>query len=150
MQNGLAVVVRVAMPGDKAHIFALLKACAGEIPVDLDGDAAETRFGKIIDDCCQNGASFVAEADERIVGFLLANSFAQPEERRLEHGCVASKYRCRGIFPRMLDEAKAISVRLVATVNDANKSGMADRLKDFGFRERGRTVSDNGCEFGWP
>jgi hypothetical protein len=82
-------------------------------------------LGDFIDCCCQNGASFVAVADERTVGFLLTKSSGQPEERKLEYGCVASDYRCRGIFPSMVDEAKVISVRLDAIVKDANKSGMA-------------------------
>jgi hypothetical protein len=143
--------VRVAMPGDKAHIFALLKACAGEIPVDLDGAGVEGPFRDIIDGCCQNGASFVAEADERIVGFLLTTPNGQPEEREriLEYGCVASGYRGRRIFPLMLDEAKATSLRLVATVNDSNKCDMADRLvRDYGFKELGRS-RDKGRAFGW-
>jgi hypothetical protein len=33
-------------------------------------------------------------------------------------------------------------------VKDANKSGMADRLKALGFKERGRTF-DNGRAFVW-
>jgi hypothetical protein len=143
-------MVRVAKPGDKADIFELLKACAGEIPVDLDGDGAEGPFRDIIDCCCQNGASFVAVVDERIVGFLLTNSSGfQPEERKIEYGCVASKYRGRRIFHLMLDEAKAISVRLDATVKDANKSGLAGRLvNNYGFKECGPTP-DKGRLFRW-
>jgi hypothetical protein len=149
MQNGPAIGVRVASSGDKADIFALLKDCAKEIPVALDGDEAEGRFGDIIECCCQNGASFVAMADERFVGFLLTNSSGfRSGERKIEYGGVASDYRCRGIFPRMLDKAKAISVRLDAVVNDANKCGMADRLIKVGFRELSRTL-DNGRAFRW-
>jgi hypothetical protein len=148
MQNGTAIV-RVAEPGDKAGIFALLKACADEIPVGLDGDEGVGRFAELIDRWCQNGPSFVAVADERIVRFRLTSPSLQPDERKLEYGGVASDYRLRGIFPRMLDEAKAISVRLDAIVKDANKSGMADRLKAFGFSDLGVTIIADEHAFRW-
>jgi hypothetical protein len=149
MQNGTDIVVRVSKAGDAAGIFALLKCCADEIPVEIDGYEGDRRFAGLLDCWSQNGSSFVAVVDERIVGFLLTSSLLEEDEKRLEYGAVVSNYRGRGIFPCMLNQAKAISARLDATVKDANKSDMAGRLKKAGFSYMGFSIPADGRNFLW-
>jgi hypothetical protein len=150
MQNETKIVVRVARAGDAADIFALLKRCADEIPVEIDGNEGD-RLAGLVGGWSQNGSSFVAVANKRIVGFLLTSSILEADNnRRFEYGAVASEYRGQGIFPRMLDRAKAISVCLYAAVQDANKSDMADRLKKAGFSDMGfSSPTANGRMFRW-
>ena len=75
MQNNACdALVQIAKTEDIESIFAVMKVCADEIPVRMDGGEREKRLRSSIRHGCLNGRSFVDVCDNQIVGFLLVSS----------------------------------------------------------------------------
>lgn len=150
MQNNACdALVQIAKTEDIESIFAVMKVCADEIPVRMDGGEREKRLRSSIRHGCLNGRSFVDVCDNQIVGFLLVSSGLDKGYFELDYGGVLPEYRGIGLFGRMLGEVKARSGCLDATVKNANKSGMADKLLKLGFIETGLTHAHDERAFRW-
>jgi GNAT superfamily N-acetyltransferase len=142
------IAYREALLGDAADIHALLLKLAPEIPILIDTLAREEALYALIRNCARSGESWVA-LDEAggIVGFVLVEPnklgrhYAEEEVLDLRHAGVAPEHRNRGIFGDLIEKILARMVPVTTTVSQQNRSGMARRLEQLGFRQ---TASPGG------
>lgn len=143
------VLIRIATPDDGEGMFSVLKGCAEEIPVRMDGSEREVRLRKRIRQGCLTGMSYVGAWNNKIVCFLLVSRGLAEGQFELDYGGVLRDYRAMGLFRHMLDEVKGRSDCLDATVKNANRSEMADKLLKLGFFETNFIQSHDERAFRW-
>ncbi|PNG27901.1 hypothetical protein [Methylocella silvestris] len=141
-------LVRVANKNDAEAIFFVLRECAGEVPVRMDGPDGETLIRQLIKEGYNSGHSYVAVYGDQVVGFLLA-PHSNNGWFELNYGAILTPYRGMGLFSDMLNEIKPRVVGLYATVKDMNKSGMSARLLKAGFIETDDRESPDERTFRW-
>jgi len=86
-------------PDDSEGIFAVLKECADEIPVRIDGSERDVRLRKQIRHGCMTGKSYIGVCNSEIVCFLLVSQGFEEGRFELDYGGVWSDYRRIGLFP---------------------------------------------------
>ncbi|GEM_PF-2960610 len=136
------VSYRHAVLDEAVDILAVVKELAGEIPILLDTLEREEALYRTIRNCARSGESWVAvDESARIVGFLLVEQnqtgrfWGEHEILDLRHGGVVETHRRQGIFTELLRRVVDRLVPLNATVNDANRSGVARYLEAIGFHQ---------------
>jgi hypothetical protein len=117
---------RLATTDDASAIFAVLGEVAPEIPVCLDTPERKDLLFNRIQEGIGSGNVWIADRDNQVVGFLLA----EPDREALEltYGGVRTSHRGNDIFPTLVKEMMAKGVPLRATVLHSNKSDMVNRL----------------------
>jgi GNAT superfamily N-acetyltransferase len=138
------IAYRQARVEDAADIHALLLALAPEIPALVDTLEREEALYALIRNCGRSGESWVAvDERERIIGFvlvdpdLLERHYAEYEILELRYAGVAPDHRGQGIFTTLIAKVMARLVPVTAIVPPQNRSHMADRLEQLGFRHVG-------------
>ena len=136
-----AIAYRPAALDDAHDIFPLLIELAPEIPLLADTLEREEALYARLRNCARSGESWVAtDAAGRIVGFLLAEPveasrhYAEHEVLELRYAGVGKNFRHRGVFAEMLRRAIDRMLPMTASVNPANRFGVADYLQRHGFR----------------
>jgi GNAT superfamily N-acetyltransferase len=138
------IAYRQARVEDAADIHALLVRLAPEIPILIDTLEREEALYALIRTCARLGESWVAlDERERIIGFVLVDPdqfgrhYAEHEILDLRYAGVASEHRGQRIFNTLIAKVLARLVPVTATVPPQNRSNMAARLENFGFRPTG-------------
>jgi len=133
---------------DAADILALLLRLAPEIPILVDTLEREEALYALIRNCARSGESWVAcDGAGGIIGFVLVEPnqlgrhYAEEEVLDLRYAGVAPEHRNRGIFGDLIDKVLARMVPVTTTVSRQNRSAMARRLEQLGFRQ---TASPGG------
>jgi hypothetical protein len=100
-----ALKYRVANGEDHTDILAVLEEVAPEIPVSLDTPANQEIIKAIIVQCCASGDSCVAvDADDQIVGFVLAKPDIHDSQAiSLRYIGVSKNSRQCGIFSALME-----------------------------------------------
>ena len=139
-----AIAYRQARIDDAADIHALLLRLAPEIPVLIDTLEREEALYALIRTCARSGESWVATDElDRVVGFVIVDPdqfgrhYAEHEILELRYAGVAPDQRNHGIFANLIAKVLARMVPVTATIPPQNRSNMAARLEDFGFRPTG-------------
>ena len=139
-----AITYRQARVDDAAEIHTLLLNLAPEIPLLVDTLEREEALYALIRACGRSGESWVAfDEGERIVGFvlvdpeLLERHYAEHEILDLRYAGVAPEHRGRGIFTALIAKVLARMVPVTVTVSPQNRSDVAARLEEIGFRQTG-------------
>ena len=139
-----AIAYRQARIDDAADIHALLLRLAPEIPVLIDTLEREEALYALIRTCARSGESWVATDElDRVVGFVIVDPdqfgrhYAEHEILELRYAGVAPDQRNHGIFASLIAKVLARMVPVTATIPPQNRSDMAARLEDFGFRPTG-------------
>jgi ribosomal protein S18 acetylase RimI-like enzyme len=130
-QTSKSVDYRIAIRDDETYILDVLAEVAAEIPAPIDAsDTKDPIRGEIIR-CRESGKSWVAVADGKIVGVVLARKDIHDQQAiTLPYIGVSPDYRGRKIFSTLLDKLKADGAPLTGTVLLSNKSGMADQFTE--------------------
>jgi N-acetylglutamate synthase-like GNAT family acetyltransferase len=129
---------------DAADIHALLLALAPEIPVLITRLEDEERLYALVRNCARSGESWVAcDAAGRIVGFVLVEPaqlrrhYAEGEALELRYAGVAPDCRKQSVFSELVQQVLARMLPVATSVNPQNRSGIAARLEQSGFRQTG-------------
>src|SRR5712691_11532872 len=132
---------RQARLDDAGDIHALLLHLAPEIPVLIDTLEREEALYALIRNCARSGESWVATDEaNRVVGFVLVEPnrldrhYAENEILDLRYVGVAPEHRNHGIFATLIEKVMARKVPVQTTLSQQNRSGMARRLEQLGFR----------------
>jgi GNAT superfamily N-acetyltransferase len=142
------IAYRQAGLDDAADILALLLKLAPEIPVLVEPLEREEALYALIRNCARSGESWLALGEAGgIVGFVLVEPnqlgrhYAEQEVLDLRYAGVAPEHRNQGVFGNLIEKILARMVPVTTSVNRQNRSGMARRLEQLGFRQ---TASPGG------
>ena len=125
---------RPAMTGDAADIHALMLELAGEIPLAVDTLEQEEALYAAVRKILAFGQSWVAAEGERIVGFVLVDS-AEVGRHWGESELLTLRYAGGEGLDALIGKVLERNAPITASVRDANRTGMAERLKRLGFRQ---------------
>lgn len=135
------MIYRQATLADAADILPLLLELAPQIPLLVDTLEREEALYALIRTCARSGESWVTcDAGGRIVGVVLAaraqsgRHYAEREVIDLHYAAVAAGLRDDAILERLIENVLGRMVPVAATVSPQNRTGLAARLEQFGFR----------------
>jgi hypothetical protein len=128
------VAYRPAVIGDAADIHALLLAVAGDIPLAVESLEQEEALYAAVRKMLGVGQSWVAVTGETVVGFVLVDS-AEVGRHWGESELLNLRYAGGERLDELIGKVLERNVSITASVRDANRNGLAERLKKFGFRE---------------
>jgi GNAT superfamily N-acetyltransferase len=127
---------------DAADIHTLLLALAPEIPLLVERLEDEERLYALVRNCARSGESWLAADDtDRIVGFVLVEPaqlrrhYAEGEALEFRYAGVASDCRKQGVFAQLIGKVLERMLPVMTSVNPQNRSGIAARLEQLGFRQ---------------
>lgn len=132
---------RPAVIGDAADIHALLLKIAGDFPVAVETLEQEEALYAAVRKMLAFGQSWLAVAGETIVGFVLVDStevgrhWGESELLNLRY---AGGERLDELIGKILER----NVPVTASVRDANRTGLAERLLRLGFRQAETRVGE--------
>jgi hypothetical protein len=129
-----APTCRPAVIGDAADIHALLLAVAGDIPLAVETLEQEEALYAVVRKMLAVGQSWVAVNDETVIGFVLVDS-AEVGRHWGENELLNLRYAGGERLDELIGKLLERNVPVTASVRDANRGGLAERLKRFGFRE---------------
>ena len=136
--------IREAGLENAAEIHTLLLTLAAEIPLWVERLEDEERLYALVRNCARSGESWVAlDKAGRIIGFVLAEPaqlrrhYAEGEALELHYGGTAPEYRRQGVFAQLLQKVLSRMLPVTASINPQNRSGIAARLEELGFRQIG-------------
>jgi hypothetical protein len=135
------VAYRPAVVGDASDIHALLLKVAADIPLAVETLEQEEALYAAVRKMLAFGQSWVAVDGGAVVGFVLVDSAEVGRhwgENELLNLRYAGGERLDGLIGKVLER----NVPVTASVRDANRTGLAERLKKFGFREAEARVGE--------
>ena len=135
------VSYRPAGISDAADIHALLLKIAGDIPLQVETLEQEEALYAAVRKMLAFGQSWVAANDAALVGFVLVDSAEVGRhwgENELLNLRYAGGERLDGLIGKVLER----NVPVTASVRDANRTGLAERLQRFGFHEAETRVGE--------
>jgi hypothetical protein len=132
---------RPAAIGDAADIHALLLAVAGGIPLAVETLEQEEALYAAVRKMLAVGQSWVAVDRETIVGFVLVDS-AEVGRHWGENELLNLRYAGGEMLDELIGKLLERNVPVTASVRDANRSGLAERFRKFGFRETETRVGE--------
>ena len=129
-----APAYRPAVIGDASDIHMLLLKIAGDIPLAVETLEQEEALYAAVRKILAVGQSWVAVDGAAVVGFVLVDS-AEAGRHWGENELLDLRYaggeRLDGLIGKVVER----DVPITASVRDANRTGLAERLRRFGFRE---------------
>ena len=125
---------RPAVIGDAADIHALLLALARDIPLAAETLEQEEALYAAIRKILAFGQSWVALDGETIVGAVLVDS-AEVGRHWGEAELLTLRYAGGEMLDGLVGKVVERNVPVTASVRDANRTGLAERLLRFGFCE---------------
>jgi len=133
--------VRPAVVADAADIHALLLKLAGEIPLTIETLEQEEALYAAIRKILAFGQSWVAVADEAVTGVALVDS-AEVGRHWGENELLNLRYALGEMLDELIGKVVERNVPITASIRDSNRTGLAERLLRFGFRETETRVGE--------
>jgi ribosomal protein S18 acetylase RimI-like enzyme len=139
---------RPAAIGDAADIHALLLAISSDIPLAVATVEQEEILYAVVRKTLSWGESWVAENDDRVVGFVLVDNiqtgrhWGEQETLDLRYAGVDPAYRDDGIMDVLIGKVLERTALITASVKDADRTGLAARLEQLGFRRSEARVGE--------
>lgn len=147
---------RAASLADLKDIWGLMKQVAGDIPFDLETEAAQESLLTEIMSCCTSGLSPVAlDEDRSVVGALLVRrddfewGFRNSDAIHLSYAAIASSCKDNGVLASLIAKIQEQKVPIFASVKSGNKFALADELVKRGFAHECRAASGWGDLYKW-
>lgn len=126
--------LRLAAIGDSAAIHALMLTMAADIPLTADTLEQEEALYGAVRKVLGFGQSWVALDGERVAGFVLVDS-AEVGRHWGENELLNLRYAGGKPLDALIGKVLERRVPITATVRDANRTALADRLERLGFRK---------------
>ena len=147
---------RAASLADLKDIWGLMKQAAGDIPFDLESEAAQESLLTEIMSCCTSGLSPVALGeDESVIGALLVRrddfewGFRNSDAIHLSYAAIASSYKDKGVLGSLIAKLQEQKVPIFASVKSGDQFGLTDGLTKLGFIHECRAASGWGDLYKW-
>lgn len=135
------VALRPAVIGDAADIHALLLAAAGDIPLAMETLEQEEALYAAIRKILAFGQSWVALDGETVAGIVLVDS-AEVGRHWGENELLNLRYAVGDMLDDLIAKVLERNVPVTASVRDANRTGLVERLRQVGFRETETRVGE--------
>jgi hypothetical protein len=132
---------RPATVADAADIHALLLAIAGDIPLAVETPEQEEALYAAVRKILAFGQSWVAIDGDKIAGFVLVDS-AEVGRHWGENELLNLRYAGGERLDELIGKVLERNVPVTASVRDANRTGLGERLKKFGFHETETRVGE--------
>jgi len=133
--------VRPAVVADAADIHALLLKLAGEIPLTIETLEQEEALYAAIRKILAFGQSWVAVEGEAVIGVALVDS-AEVGRHWGENELLNLRYALGEMLDELIGKVVERNVPITASIRDSNRTGLAERLLRFGFRETETRVGE--------
>jgi hypothetical protein len=150
------VTQRAASLADLKDVWSLVREVAGDIPFELESEAAQESMLTELMKCCTSGLSPVAVGgDKAIVGALLARrddfewGFRDANVIHVAYAAVAPDQREKGVLQSLLAKVQEQKVPVLVSVKSGEKLGLADQLKTLGFAHECTAESGWGDLYKW-
>ena len=130
----MSAALRSALVGDAAEIHALLLAAADDIPLAAETLEKEEALYAAVRKILAFGQSWVALDGETVAGVALVDS-AEVGRHWGENELLNLRYAAGDMVDDLIAKVLERDVPITASVRDANRTGLAERLLRFGFRE---------------
>jgi hypothetical protein len=127
-------VLRPAVIGDAADIHELLLRRAADIPLVFETLEQEEALYAAVRKILAFGQSWVSLDGETIAGTVLVDA-AEVGRHWGENELLNLRYSAGDGLDLLLGKVLERMAPITATVRDANRNGLADRLETLGFRE---------------
>jgi hypothetical protein len=132
---------RPAVIGDAADIHALLLKIADDIPLAVETLEQEEALYAAVRKMLAVGQSWVAMDRETVVGVVLIDS-AEVGRHWGENELLNLRYAGGERLDELIGKVLERNVPVTASVRDANRTGLGERLKKFGFHETETRVGE--------
>ena len=130
-----ALSFRPAQVGDAADIHTLLLGAARDIPLAVETLEQEEALYAALRKMLAFGQSWVAVKDGgAIAGCVIVDS-AEVGRHWGENELLNLRYAAGGMLDELIGRVLERKVPITASVRDANRTGLAERLERLGFRE---------------
>jgi hypothetical protein len=150
------VTQRAASLADLKDVWGLVRQVAGDIPFDVQSEAAQENMLSEIMMCCSSGLSPIAVGDDKaVVGALLArrDDFEWGSRNanviHVAYAAVAAEQRAKGVLQSLLAKVQEQKVPVLVSVKSGEKLGLADELKTLGFAHECKAESGWGDLYKW-
>jgi GNAT superfamily N-acetyltransferase len=134
------VTRRPAAVNDAADIHTVLLKVAADIPLAVETLEHEEALYAAVRKLLAFGESWVAVEGDLVVGFALVENvetrrhWGENEMLALRYAGVDPAHRDDGTLDALISAVLERTVPIVASVKEANRSGLAARLERLGFR----------------
>jgi hypothetical protein len=132
---------RPATVADAADIHTLLLAIAADIPLAVDTLDQEEALYAAVRKILAFGQSWVALDNGMVAGFVLVDS-AEVGRHWGENELLNLRYAAGEDLDTLLGKVVERAVPIIASVRDANRSGLAARLERLGFHKTETRVGE--------
>jgi hypothetical protein len=136
------LALRPATVGDATDIHALLLRHAADIPLAVETLDQEEALYAAVRKILAFAQSWVALDGEAIAGVVLVDA-AEVGRHWGENELLNLRYAGGEGIDALLNKVLERNVPITAAVRDANKSGLAGRLENLGFRETETRVGEH-------
>jgi hypothetical protein len=150
------VVQRAASLGDLKDIWGLVRQVAGDIPFDLESEAAQESLLSELMACCTSGLSPVAvDKDKAIVAALLVRrddfewGFRNSDAVHVSYAAIAPSCKSDGLLEILVTEIQGRKVPVFVSVKSGNQIGLAEELERLGFTHECTAASGWGDLYKW-
>jgi hypothetical protein len=132
---------RPATVADAADIHALLLAISGDIPIAAETIEQEEALYAAVRKILAFGQSWVALDGGTVAGFVLVDG-AEVGRHWGENELLNLRYAGGEMLDVLVGNVLERAVPIIATVKDANRSGLAALLERLGFRKTETRVGE--------
>jgi hypothetical protein len=132
---------RPAVIGDATEIHALMLQIAADIPLAVDTLEQEEALYAVLRKTLAFGESWVAMDGERVIGFVLVEN-VQTGRHWGENEALDLRYAGGEGLDALIGKVRERNAPITATVKDANRSALASRLEEHGFRKTETRVGE--------
>lgn len=136
-----APAIRPAAVNDAAAIHALMLAMAGDIPLAVETLEQEEALYAAIRKTLAFGQSWIAVDGDRVAGFVLVES-AEAGRHWGENEVLNLRYAGGEALDALIGKVVERKVPVTAAVRDANRTGLAALLENFGFTKAEARVGE--------
>lgn len=147
---------RAASLADLKDVWSLVRESAGDIPFDVDNEAAQESVLSELMRCCTSGLSPIALGEDKsVVGALLARrddfewGMTNANIIHVAYAAVAPAQRDKGLLKSLFAKVQEEKVPVLVSVKSGEKLGLADELKALGFAHECTAESGWGDLYKW-
>ena len=136
-----ATTLRPAVVADAADIHALLLKVAADMPLAVETLEQEEALYGALRKILAFGQSWVAVDGEAVIGAALVDS-AEVGRHWGEGELLNLRYAAGDMLDELIGKVVERNAPITASVRDTNRTGLAERLRRFGFRETETRVGE--------
>ena len=147
---------RAASIADLKNVWGLVRENAGDIPFDVESEAAQENVLSELMACCTSGLSPIALAEDKsVVGALMARrddfewGMRNANVIHVAYAAVAPDQRDKGVLKSLFAAVQEQRVPVFVSVKSGEKLGLADELKSLGFAHESTAESGWGDLYKW-